>query len=326
MKIPKTAFFVRNQFQVSHLAPLFRKIDNARWVVTRRRDIAAFGIERDDCDVVPLFLRRHLERFDIVVSHAAPPRGRPLRRAAFVMVQYGYAKAPYNFGPWRAQAQAILAYGPFAKRQFERHAPSYVIGNPRWDDWQPDQLKAVAQAALPALDTTKPVILYAPTWGALSSLPQWLGAIQDLARDHTVLVKAHHNSIRDGQLDFADVHPHVHDVSGHDLMQLLALCDIVVSDYSGAIFDGIMCKKPVVLLDVNDIEKQFGNKLDAKSIEMSRRDELGFRVQEKSDLCDTIYAALTQPSPVSGELDQDLFLRPKSVAQNFADLLPTLVR
>lgn len=322
----KVAFYVCNAFQVSHLRPLFHATVGARWVVTSSKHIAGFGIGQDSCDVARFFLRRWLEAYDVVVSHAGPPRGRPLIRASFVMVQYGYAKEPYNFGDWRGQAQAICAFSPYAVVRFNPHAPAFAIGNPRWDDWTADGFVDAAMAALPPLHPTKPVVLYAPTWGDLSSLPQWSQAVSALSETYTVLIKAHHNSLRDGQLEFVKAHPDLHNVSDVDLMQALVAADLILSDYSGAIFDGIMCDTPVVLLDVDGIEGQFGNKLDGLSVEMARRDELGVRVAQTTALGAAVAGAIAVGPQVATALVDELFVRPASVGQTFADLLPQLVR
>jgi CDP-glycerol glycerophosphotransferase (TagB/SpsB family) len=266
-----------------------------------------------------------MRRFDAVVSHSGPPGGRVLRGTALIMVQYGYAKEPYNFGDWRKQAQAICAYGDYAASRFAPHAPAFTIGNPRWDDWSAPGFAEVARTALPDLAPDRPVLLYAPTWGDLSSLPYWLPEISKLAETHTVLVKAHHNAVRDGQLGDIGNHPHIYDISHFDLMQALAVCDILLSDYSGAIFDAIMCDKPVVLLDLPDIDARFGKKLDAESLEMAQRDELGFRVKRPAALPDAVQQALKEGPQVSDALRDTLFFKPPSVAEAFRQALPKMV-
>ncbi len=266
-----------------------------------------------------------MRRFDAVVSHAGPPGGKVLRGTALIMVQYGYAKEPYNFGDWRKQAQAICAYGDYAATRFAPHAPAFTIGNPRWDDWTKPGFVDAARAALPELAADRPVLLYAPTWGELSSLPHWLDQIARLAQDQTVLIKAHHNAVRDGHLGDIAGHPHIHDISHIDLMQALAVSDVLLSDYSGAIFDGIMCDRPVVLLDLPDIDARFGKKLDASSIEMARRDELGLRVGQHDELPDAVRQALRDGPQVGAALRDALFFKPPSVAEAFVDALPKMI-
>lgn len=321
---PRVAFYVRNGFQISHLRPLFRSIPGAAWVVKSRKHILDLGLSDERVVVSRLLLRRTLNSFDAVVSHAGPPGGRVLRHAKWIMVQYGYAKEPYNFGDWRKQADAILAYGDYAVDRFAVHAPAYAVGNPRWDDWQSRVFREEAVRHFPQFPTGRPVVLYAPTWGSLSSLPVWSEAVADLATTHTVLIRAHHNAAREGQLQFVQASEHVHDVSDVDLMVCLSVANVLVSDYSGAIFDGIMCDLPVVLLDLADIAQRFGDKLDAASIEIARRDELGVRVSEPAQLSDAMSEALAGAT-VSDDLKAQLFHQPVAVADAFRAALDQVI-
>ncbi|MBU2994680.1 CDP-glycerol glycerophosphotransferase family protein [Octadecabacter sp. 1_MG-2023] len=292
-------------------------------MLKKAKDADAFGVDGSErISSAPVFMRRKMEQYDIIVSHAKPPGKTPLRHAKFVMVQYGYAKEPYNFGDWRKQAQAILAYGDYAVDRFKAHAPSFAIGNPRLDDWNSDGFVDAARVEVGPLPTDKPVLLYAPTWGDLSSLPQWSEQVAELSQSFTVLLKAHHNSVRDGQLQRLSVSHGVIDVSHIDLMRVLAVSDVVMSDYSGAIFDGIMCDRPVVLLDVTGIDAKFGNKLDGSSLEMARRDELGTRVCTPDELRPAIAKALRDGSSITPELKASLFSSNSgSVGQAYLDAL-----
>lgn len=323
---PTVAFYVRNAFQVSHLRPLYDAVPNAVWLLKSAKDRVQFGLSEVDRVVASrLFLRRKMERFDVVVSHASPPGGRPLDQGKFVMVQYGYAKEPYNFGAWRAQANAIMSYGPYATSRFAEHAPTFAIGNPRLDDWNSAGFREAARERVPLPNDGKPVILYAPTWGALSSLPEWSKALSDLAGEATVLVKAHHNSVRDGQTKGL-IGDSVVDVSHIDLFQLLCVSDVVLSDYSGAIFDAIMCEVPVVLLDLPNVEERFGSKLDAESIEIKRRDALGYVIQRDDDLAAVISKAIQKGPRISDALKTELFISPdQRVADTFRSLLAKIM-
>jgi len=40
-----------------------------------------------------------------------------------------------------------------------------------------------------------------------------------------------------------------------DILPLLASADVVVSDYSGAIFDAILAEKPLVLADIRELKR-----------------------------------------------------------------------
>lgn len=320
-------FHVRNAFQVSHFRNLFQATPGARWIGRSVKKLTSFGININEPMTTSRFFLRHLmeQKFDIVVSQAALPGKSKLSRAKFVMVQYGYAKEPYNYGAWRAKADLILAYGPYAQERFSEHAPSISIGNPRIDDWRNNQFRSLAKVSLAdKICEDKKTILYAPTWGELSSLPDWLETVEMLASDYNVLVKAHHNSVRDNQLSAINTRPNLHFLPNHDLFELMSVSDVVISDMSGAIFDAVMCKLPVVLVAPVELETKLGDKLDAQSIEVAHRQKFGIVVEQKEELYQAINAALKNGPCVEEKWLARLFRSDGNVTQNFIEALETL--
>jgi hypothetical protein len=86
-----------------------------------------------------------------------------------------------------------------------------------------------------------------------------------------------------------------------------------------------MCDRPVVLLDLPDIEVRFGKKLDAQSLEMARRDELGLRVRQHDALPNAVRQALQDGPQVNAALRDALFFKPPSVAEAFQEALPKMI-
>ena len=325
----RVAFHVRNAFQVSHFRPLFEAIDGAVWIGRSRAKLRSFGVgESEPQRWSAYFLRQLMDRnFDIVVSQAAPPHGKRLKRAKFVMVQYGYAKEPYNFGEWRSMADLILAYGDYAQSRFAARALSVAIGNPRWDDWRSEEFRTKAIGRIgQKLESQKKTVLYAPTWGDLSSAPDWLEAVCDLSEEFNVLIKAHHNSTRDGQIDAHKVERRVHFLPDEDLFALLTVADAMISDLSGAIFDAVLCQVPVVLVLPSNLEARFGSKLDRDSIELSQRAEFGIEVDDTGKLRNAVASAIEGGPRTSRGWYHQLFRTDGVVAEHFVTALKTLSR
>ena len=323
----RIGFHVRNAFQVSHFRTLFEATPDALWIGKNSSKLASFGIGPEEPVATSrFFLRRLMERdFDIVVSQAGPPGKGKFDHAKFVMVQYGYAKEPYNFGEWRADAHLILAYGPYAQSRFLERAPSISIGNPRWDDWNDAVFRQTAVDTLSRyMSPDRKTVLYAPTWGDLSSVPDWLDTVEALAQDYNVFVKAHHNATRDGDLSETSKHPNLHFLPDHDLFALMSVSDVVISDLSGAIFDAVLCGCPVVLVAPKGLRARLGKKLDAQSIEVANRAEFGAVVNIKSDLAPAIANAIKNGSTVSEDWTRSLFRTDGSVATHFQEALATL--
>jgi hypothetical protein len=323
----RVGFHVRNAFQVSHFRTLFKATPGALWIGKNSSKLASFGIGQEEPVATSrFFLRRLMERdFDIVVSQAGPPGKGKLDHAKFVMVQYGYAKEPYNYGEWRADAHLILAYGPYAQSRFSERAPSISIGNPRWDDWNDAVFRQTAVDTLSRyMSPDRKTVLYAPTWGDLSSAPDWLGTVEALAEDYNVLVKAHHNSARDAQIAETSKHPNLHFLPDHDLFALMSVSDVVVSDVSGAIFDAVLCGRPVVLVAPENLRARLGKKLDAQSIEVANRAEFGTVVKTKPDLALAIADAIQNGPMVSDDWIKSLFRTDGRVATQFQVALDNL--
>jgi hypothetical protein len=323
----RIGFYVRNAFQVSHFRTLFEATPDALWIGKNSSKLASFGIGPEEPVATSrFFLRRLMERdFDIVVSQAGPPGKGKFDHAKFVMVQYGYAKEPYNFGEWRADAHLILAYGPYAQSRFSERAPSISIGNPRWDDWNDAVFRQTAVDTLSRyMSPDRKTVLYAPTWGDLSSAPDWLDTVEALAHDYNVIVKAHHNLTRDGQIAETSKHPNLHFLPDNDLFALMSVSDVVISDLSGAIFDAVLCGCPVVLVAPKELRARLGKKLDAQSIEVANRAEFGTVVNIKSDLAPAIANAIQNGPTVSEDWTRSLFRTDGSVATHFQEALDTL--
>lgn len=327
MNNKRVGFYVRNRFQVEHFRNLFKSIDNAKWVGRSVSSLKNFGVsENDSVATSRFFLRSLMEReFDIIVSQSGPPKGYALKNTKFVMLQYGYAKEPYNFGEWRRSADLILSYGPYAERKFSDLAPSIAIGNPRYDDWLNPEFRSVSTSRISVqLNKNLKTIVYAPTWGNLSSVKDWLDKILELSTNYNVIVKAHHNSIRDNEIKSRALPTNVHFLPDEDLFSLFCVADVVVSDVSGAIFDALLCELPVVLVSPSELSQSFGKKLDETSLEISHRDEFGVVVAGETNLEKSIQNALHENKSSKSQWRKTLFKTDGPVVANFKQALEEL--
>jgi hypothetical protein len=209
------------------------------------------------------------------------------------MVQYGYAKAPYNFGLWRAAADVVFAYGPYALNRFAHLTQAESVGNPRWDDFLDTAFQQRARGRYSErLTNGLPVVVYAPTWGELSSVTDWMDAVLKLSGVANVFVKAHHNtakwqgSIPEKEACFRRIH----------------------------FVDALLCETPVVLLDKVDGGVQTGKKLDDLSPEITERQFLGRQVSAPSELVDVVREVLADPDRV--------VLRASALRHIFFDVRP----
>lgn len=165
---------------------------------------------------------------------------------------YGLAKETWNHADWNRFYQRILCYSHYSQQALAHLSNAIVVGNPRFDAWH----NATFDRALPEnikLDERKPTVLYAPTFGALSSLPHWAEKLGRLSDDVNLICKLHHGTCsrpeEAASLALARRHLKQRTDSARHTLALLAKADYVLTDNSGFIFDAIHVDKRVILLD-----------------------------------------------------------------------------
>jgi Putative glycosyl/glycerophosphate transferases involved in teichoic acid biosynthesis TagF/TagB/EpsJ/RodC len=177
-----------------------------------------------------------------------------LKNAASLHIRalYGLAKNQWNHARWNAHYHYILCYSRYTQASLNLGEKAVVIGNPRFDDWHnkttpldvPEELK---------LDKNKPTLLYAPTYGELSSLPHWAEKLGRLSHEYNIIAKLHHGTMyresERGALKLARRHLKKMTADSSASLALLRHADIVITDNSGFIFDAINADKKVILLN-----------------------------------------------------------------------------
>ncbi len=138
------------------------------------------------------------------------------------------------------------------ERRLDASGNAKVVGNSRFDTWHNDTFDRTIPDNI-KLDERKPMLLYAPTFGALSSLPHWAEKLGRLNSDVNLICKLHHGTCsrpeEAASLALARRHLKQRIDSAHHTQALLAKADYVLTDNSGFIFDAIHVDKRVILLD-----------------------------------------------------------------------------
>lgn len=292
----KIAFIGWNPFQFIHIKSLASKFTGSVFILEKRKDhLNDFTKKILTNQEVPVVIWdtgniQELDGvFDVIVCQTMFLHLPLFKKTKIVMLQYGYAKEPHNYGAWRALADLCLVYGSYPQEKISTYSPSKAVGNPRLQLWHDKDFHFNAiDKYKHSLEDGLLTVLYMPTWGELSSIDQYINAVLALSQSYNVLIKLHHNTdiLEKGRLEKIETNRIHFFGANDDALELLSISDIVISDYSGAIFDAIYCRKPVVLLDKEENEILEEAKIDTHSLEFNRRDELGYRVARP---CDLIY-------------------------------------
>ena len=312
----RIAFTGWNPFQFRHVKNIAKCLPGAFFLVEDRRNgnLEAFpdaffnNTENPVLVVKKGRLARLEDDFDVFVTQVVFPGIQQITRSRIVMLQYGYAKEPHNYGIWRSLADVNITYGPYASEKISRYTPVAGCGNPEADDWE-DPLfhRSCRDRFAGLLDPSRQTVLYAPTWGNLSSVDLYLESVLALRGRYNVLIKMHHNTdLLEDRGARMKILENVHVFGANEnIYSLLSVSDLMISDYSGAIFDGFYCRRPIVLLDIPSALESA--KIDESSLELTQRERLGCVVSSPEGLDRLEQLAEEAKSRVGGDLWDRLF-------------------
>ncbi|ABB15698.1 CDP-glycerol--poly(glycerophosphate) glycerophosphotransferase [Carboxydothermus hydrogenoformans] len=170
---------------------------------------------------------------------------------------YGLAKDGWNYAWWNIFFDLIFVYGDYDAEKLSFYAPVVKAGNPRFDRWFKGE---VVEDKVLELAKGRPVILYLPTYGELSSWGYYQKALEDLSERYLVIAKLHHG------LKVAEGNKIVIRDESADLLSLLKIADVVISDYSGAIFDAMLAGKKILLFNLPQIPEHLSSKESLENI------------------------------------------------------------
>jgi hypothetical protein len=336
---PSFAFIGWNPFQFRQILGVALELENSCLLIEKRSDhIFHFdeSILTESGRPVVIWSRNRVEQldglFDVIVCQTPFTQMENITRSKIAMVQYGYAKEEHNYGQWRSAAGLCLAYGDYAARKLRPLCPVEITGNPVMDAWHTPEFHHEARARYgPLLDPAKKTLLYAPTWGELSTIDIYLDEVKSLSSEFNVLLKLHHNTdmLEKPKRNDAKSGIPLSFGANDSLLDLFSVSDLVLSDYSGAIFDALHCEKPVVLLH-SETTLRFGEKMGPGSLECASRHRIGPVIEESGILRKTvqdIFAGKVDFSRENRQLTDELYLQgPGATRRAAAALLDFALR
>lgn len=270
----RIAFVICYPFQYYVYKNIYRHLDDAEFVVdfgvffpvhqphALERDIISF-LQRKGVYYRILYysdyffgeyLRKFFEQYSTLVG--VWERGCHLlvcnRNKKQVSLTYGAGKELTQVRFSRRYNDLILAFGSRDVQLFSLFTEAKIVGNPKFDDWFNDELdQGFLSEIRDQLVPGKPTILYLPTHGDLSSLEILTDELCRLIGEFNVIAKIHYFLLRENaeQVDRLRGKGVTIMEDDADLLPLLKLCDVVLSDNSSAIFDAILADKPIVVTD-----------------------------------------------------------------------------
>lgn len=305
MKAPAVGFIARNEFQFKQVEQLWQAYPSSKVLLVGNAVdwtdfLAAIPLEARDRFLL-LSYRQAVAMegdFDVLFFQTPFPLIEEINKARLVCVQYGLAKERHNYGEWHSLADMNLMYGDYSAAAVSHFSPSYAVGNLKFAGWKVcDGASAKKDAAINlGLRPDRATILYMPTYNELGSLMRLLEPLSRLAQSYNVVIKAHHNQEKNGDTSWRQKAKefgfcHLFGASA-DQRELLNAANVVISDFSGAIFDALYAQVPVVLFQEDAASAVGIQKFNLHSIEYRRRHELGVVCENPENLRHCIEQAL----------------------------------
>jgi hypothetical protein len=298
----RSAFILSHPFHYLVYKSLIQKLPDCIAVIETRKetpfDFSPEFINTLPCKHIVLDeqdLRSLDQTVDVIFCMTPKHVQKRFKIAKTVLVQYGMAKEIYNHGLWRCLADINLMYGPYSHSAISGHAVSAPVGNLRFDGFKPKQTGGAG-------------VLYMPTYGELSSLGSFVHVLRELNPKVAIKIKLHHAS------EFADLHlipklkefPNVKVVDAYtDAAQEIAAADLVISDYSGAMFDAAYLGRSLVLYQP-PIEQTI-KRTSEKSLEISRGSDFGHVITEPKLLADYLNSTIKEGYQAPKQFDRDYY-------------------
>ncbi len=179
-----------------------------------------------------------------------------------ICLTYGSGKELTMVRKTRAVYDLILAYGDRDSKLFSLFTTTKIVGNPKFDDYfnnifDEDLIKELNDK----LDKKKKTLLYLPTHSDLCSIDVIAPELIKIKNKYNIIVKLHYYTVQEYpefESLFID-NKIITYKDDTDLITLLKLTDIVLSDNSSAIFDAILADKKLLItnfLDQNFLDEE----------------------------------------------------------------------
>lgn len=165
----------------------------------------------------------------------------------------GLAKSHYfTEAVARPPFDLYLVSGEAAKERLERMGlkrPIAAVGFAKLDPLFDGSLKKDDICQRLGIDPTKPVILYAPTHGDLSSFDKVAPYLPELAQSYNLLVKLHQHTYRERfSRSQSAILKNIYLIEDCDCTEYLFIADLLISDVSSIVFEYALLDRPMLLI------------------------------------------------------------------------------
>jgi hypothetical protein len=293
-----------------------------------------FGIPRDQILSVEEIQTQDFNMSFTASANLFPPRDAGIR----VQIFHGISFRNRQIREQTMNYDFYFIIGPYMHRKFmerglleEGDPRGLKIGFPKTDRLLNGELKREDLLRRYGLDGSRPVILYAPTGERHNSLDT-MGedVIRRLAESgrYDLLIKLHDHP-HDTSIDWASrlaglEDAHMRLVRDLDVIPLLFLADLLITDASSVSNEYSLLNRPMVFLDVPKLIKKAMEKKGA-SVDLDTWGRKGGVIAKKpEDIVEVVRSSLSEPARYSDiriAMAKDLFYNPGTATKKAVDWL-----
>ncbi len=167
-----------------------------------------------------------------------------------IRVEYGASVFAdvYGHGEINAAMDAVLTHGLYSTRSISSQLPSdriIPVGYPKWAPAMRAGLNRQQARDSLDLDSTKPLIVWTPTWAHNATIDSYAAAVVALSDQYEVVLKPHHNTLRFEGERINELAKHITVLdNAHTLVPLVTAADLVVADArSGCLAEAVFADR-----------------------------------------------------------------------------------
>lgn len=300
----KIEFYLVDAFEVFHYEPIWRALKkrgiDARIVAIPNKDNRVQDKDWFDFDRATNYLKEHHIPFETETNFSAVGITTQAEyiiepyKSLHIRLMYGLPVYPQSWTYYPNATKpfdAILVHGKYYQRylsQWKSIKQLPIIGYPIYDNLFAKHLNIERLRNKWQLDSSKPTLLYLPTWADNSSFDLFFETISKLQSEFQIIIKPHHCTLRiePKRMDAMRLSGVRIMTNAFDLPKLLTVADLVLTDArGGTLTEALVLEKKVIGLIKDPLEL-------AQWIEPSGLTKLLPFVTEPNELRAQIYKTL----------------------------------
>ena len=163
-----------------------------------------------------------------------------------IQTYHGVADKNHTYSKFNMKYDLLLVPGRYARNRLLKIGVLAdrikIVGYPKLDGY------FKIRKSLPRRPKNKPIIVYAPTWGIISSIPYMFKSLISMHKKYHLVVKPHY--FTDWYyLDYLK-ELNIKIYKKEDVSELFRIADVLISDSSSIMFEFLLTGKPVIAIDV----------------------------------------------------------------------------